>query len=46
MDASRAVNTFTRTLISMKRTLARPDVWELLDHHLKKRVRVRKTVNV
>ncbi|HET7847086.1 MAG TPA: patatin-like phospholipase family protein [Acidimicrobiia bacterium] len=46
MDASRAVNTFTRTLISMKRTLARPDVWELLDHHLKKRVRVRKAVNV
>ena len=46
MDASRAVATFTRTLISMKRTLARPDVWELLDHHLRKRVRVRKVVNV
>ncbi|HEU4318858.1 MAG TPA: patatin-like phospholipase family protein [Acidimicrobiia bacterium] len=34
MDTTRAVATFTRTLISMKRTLARPDVWERLDHHL------------
>jgi NTE family protein len=45
MDASRAVATFTRTLISMKRTLATPEVWELLDHHLGKRVRSRKVVN-
>lgn len=34
MDASRAVATFMRTLISMKRTLARPDVWARLDDHL------------
>lgn len=34
LDASRAVATFMRTLISMKRTLARPDIWNRLDHHL------------
>jgi predicted acylesterase/phospholipase RssA len=34
MDASRAVPTFMRTLISMKRTLAQPHVWERLEHHL------------
>lgn len=34
MDASKAVATFMRTLISMKRTLARPDVWSLLECHL------------
>lgn len=34
MDASRAVATFMRTLISMKRTLAQPHVWSRLDHHL------------
>lgn len=34
MDASRAVATFMRTLISMKRTLARPDVWAKLERHL------------
>jgi hypothetical protein len=34
MDASRSVATFMRTLVSMKRTLARPDVWESLEHHL------------
>jgi NTE family protein len=34
MDAGRAVATFMRTLISMKRTLAQPEVWDLLDHHL------------
>ncbi len=34
MDAGRAVATFMRTLISMKRTLARPEVWDLLDDHL------------
>ncbi len=34
MDASRAVATFMRTLISMKRTLAQPEVWDLLDYHL------------
>jgi hypothetical protein len=37
MDAGRAVATFMRTLISMKRTLAQPEVWELLDHHLASR---------
>jgi NTE family protein len=35
LDASRAVATFMRTLISMKRTLARPDVWGRLEHHLR-----------
>lgn len=34
MDASRAVATFMRTLISMKRTLAQPNVWPHLDQHL------------
>jgi len=34
MDSSRAVATFMRTLISMKRTLGRPDVWNRLDEHL------------
>ena len=34
MDPARSVPTFMRTLISMKRTLARPDIWEKLDHHL------------
>ena len=34
LDASRAVATFMRTLISMKRTLARPDIWSRLEHHL------------
>lgn len=34
MDASRAVATFMRTLVSMKRTLARPEVWDRLDDHL------------
>jgi hypothetical protein len=34
MDAGRSVATFMRTLISMKRTLAQPEVWDLLDHHL------------
>lgn len=34
LDASRAVATFMRTLISMKRTLARPEVWSRLDRHL------------
>ena len=34
MDSSRAVATFMRTLISMKRTLARSDVWPRLDHHI------------
>ena len=43
MDAGRAVATFMRTLISMKRTLAQPDVWELLDHHLVTRPRSRRT---
>lgn len=34
MDANRAVPTFMRTLVSMKRTLARPEVWDRLDDHL------------
>jgi hypothetical protein len=34
MDASKAVATFMRTLISMRRTLARPDVWSMLERHL------------
>lgn len=34
LDASRAVATFMRTLISMKRTLARPEIWSTLEHHL------------
>lgn len=34
MDATRAVATFKRTLISMKRTLAQPDVWDRLHDHL------------
>ncbi len=34
MDTRRAVATFMRTLISMKRTLAQPAVWDLLDDHL------------
>ncbi len=34
MDASRAVATFMRTLVSMKRTLASPEVWDRLDDHL------------
>jgi len=39
MDASRAVATFTRTLISMKRTLAQPHVWSRLHDHLVSPVR-------
>ena len=34
LDASRAVATFMRTLISMKRTLGRSDVWNRLERHL------------
>lgn len=34
MDPSRSVPTFMRTLISMKRTLAHPEIWEKLDYHL------------
>lgn len=34
LDASRAVATFMRTLISMKRTLAKPHVWSRLEDHL------------
>jgi NTE family protein len=34
MDASRSVATFMRTLIAMKRTLARPDIWGKLREHL------------
>ncbi len=34
MDSSRAVATFMRTLISMKRTLSRPEVWDRLSVHL------------
>ena len=41
LDPSRSVATFVRTLISMKRTLARPDIWGRLDDHLVSRRRVR-----
>lgn len=34
LDPTRAVPTFMRTLILMKRTLARPEVWDRLDDHL------------
>lgn len=34
MDPARSVPTFMRTLISMKRTLARPEIWGRLEHHL------------
>jgi len=37
MDSKRAVATFMRTLISMKRTLAQPEVWDRLDDHLRPR---------
>ena len=39
MDSKRAVATFMRTLISMKRTLAQPEVWDRLDVHLRPRAR-------
>jgi NTE family protein len=45
MNADRAVATFMRTLISMKRTLARPDIWELLEHHLTPRSRAGPTAS-
>ena len=35
LDPARSVPTFMRTLTTMKRTLARPEVWEKLDHHLR-----------
>ena len=34
MDPARSVPTFMRTLISMKRTLAQPENWDVLSHHL------------
>lgn len=34
LDASRSVATFMRTLISMKRTLGRPEIWDRLEYHL------------
>lgn len=34
MEPSAAVPSFIRTLISMRRTLARPEVWTLLERHL------------
>jgi NTE family protein len=34
LDPDRAVPTFMRTLIAMKRTLAQPAVWEVLESHL------------
>ena len=42
MDSRRAVATFMRTLISMKRTLAQPEVWDRLDDHLRPRARARR----
>lgn len=41
MDADLAVPAFIRTLISMKRELARPEIWSVLDRHLGSRKRVR-----
>ena len=35
MNTDAAVPTFVRTLASMKRKLARTEVWQLLDHHLR-----------
>jgi predicted acylesterase/phospholipase RssA len=34
MDASKAVPTFMRTLISMKRKLAEPEIWSVLSDHI------------
>lgn len=34
MDPKAAVPTFVRTLSSMKRALAQPEVWSVLEHHL------------
>ena len=34
MDPAKSVPTFMRTLISMKRTLSKPEIWERLRHHL------------
>lgn len=34
LDSSRSVATFIRTLTSMKSTLAQPETWETLSHHL------------
>ena len=34
LDPSRAVPTFMRTLIAMKRTLAQPEVWSRIEDHL------------
>ena len=45
MDASRSVATFMRTLVSMKRTLSHPDVWEGLNHHLITRRRERSSAS-
>ena len=39
MDPAKAVPTFMRTLISMKRTLARSEVWHRLEDHLVSRPR-------
>jgi predicted acylesterase/phospholipase RssA len=44
MDPARSVPTFMRTLISMKRTLARPDIWEHLERHLVSQARPRQVV--
>lgn len=45
LDSNRAVATFMRTLISMKRTLAQPEVWHRLDDHLRAPSRSRR-INV
>ncbi|MGH8945711.1 MAG: hypothetical protein ACRDVL_06155, partial [Acidimicrobiia bacterium] len=34
MNSSRAVATFMRTLVDMKRTLALPEVWKALQRHI------------
>ena len=41
MDPDLAVPAFIRTLIAMKRQLARPDIWSVLKRHLGSRKRVR-----
>lgn len=46
MDTSRAVATFMRTLISMKRTLGRLDVWHRLERHLVVGPEVRRSIGV
>ncbi|HKZ24594.1 MAG TPA: hypothetical protein VJ398_02255, partial [Acidimicrobiia bacterium] len=41
MDAKAAVPSFVRTLLVMKRILAQPDVWAVVDRHLRRNRRNR-----